>query len=103
MTKEEVIIRNTSTPTLLKELEELLELALVEEWESIQTLEDVFEDTFNKADTIKEWKPFRTPCRRVAIALGWFVPMTQEEIDMTVTNRGSVWDFKFDGVPYKTS
>jgi len=99
--QREYIIRKNASPALLEEIEGLLEMAIMEKWESVETLEDAFEDTSEKADTIPEWKALRTPCRKVEIALGRYVPMSQSEIGRTQVTSGTKWAFKLGGVAYR--
>ena len=101
MKKIDHIIRSTASRPLLGEVEDLLEMAVSEEWESIQTLEDAFDVISEKADNIEEWRPFRTSCRKVEIALGRYIPMSEDEILRTQVSHGTKWDFKLDGVAYK--
>ena len=79
MTQEQ-IIRKHSSPSLLQEVESLLDEALTGEWESITDFNEAFAWIDEKADTTDEWSYLRTPRRKVGIALGYFVPMTPEEV-----------------------
>lgn len=98
---EEQIIREHSTPALIQEIEALYEVAKAEEWESIKTFEDAFREVSDRADTCKSWKSLLTPARKVHIALGEYVEMTQHEIETTVCSRGKPWAFKLNGKAYQ--
>ena len=99
----EKVIRDTASPKLLEEISDLHELATTEEWEGIQTFYDAFREISDRADTCEEWREFRTPTRRVHIALGEYVAMSQEDIDNTQVFPASAkkWAFKLGGVAYQ--
>ena len=100
MTKEQ-IIRKHSSPSLLQEVESLFDEAITGEWESITDFTEAFAWIDEKADTTDEWSYLRTPCRKVGIALGYYVPMTPEEVASSMTTARFPWDFKLGGVPYQ--
>ena len=98
--EKDEMIRATASPALLEEVEEIFDMAIREEWESVTTFGDAFDHVSDLSDQ-DEWRHLRTACRRVHIALGQYVAMTQQEIDNTVTNWGTVWAFKLGGVAYQ--
>lgn len=103
MTTED-IIRKHSTPELLEEINDLYELAVWEKFESIKTFEDAFREISDRADRLEPgWEKLRTPTRRVHIALGEYVEMTQFEIENTMRFGGNrkPWDFKLGGKAYQ--
>ena len=40
-------------------------------------------------------------CKMILVELGFYVPMSQKDIDNTYVTRGTVWDFKLKGIPYQ--
>ena len=57
---------------------------------------DAMEFGENNQDTALE-----KMCKLILIELGYYVPMSQTEIDNTYVTRGKAWNFKLKGVPYK--
>ncbi len=100
MDSKETLIRAHASPALIKEIEYLLDEAITGEWESITNFTEAFERIEEKADTTDEWSYLRTPCRKVGIALGYYVPMTPEQVASTVTTARYPWAFKLGGIPY---
>ena len=100
LSEKENIIRKTASRALLEEIEQLLDMALCGEWESVTNLVEAFYDTSDKADSYLEWKYLLKPSRKVHIALGEYVPMTPEQVAKTFSTNGNAWDFKLNKIPY---
>jgi hypothetical protein len=101
--KQIEIIKKHSSPTLWEEVRDHSQMSIDEEWEQPYTIPQSFDWILDLAEAEPNWRSLKTPARKVAIALGIYVPMTQEEIEMTITTRGTVWDFKLGGVAYQFS
>lgn len=99
MKTREQIIRESAPKKVLEEIEAIFETATIEEWESIQNFEEAFDHLYNLADEGNF--PYRADFRRIAIALGDYQEMTQEEIDSSVCLGCKPWDFKLGGKAYK--
>ena len=100
MDSKETLIRAHASPALLEEIESLLDEAISGEWESLTDFTEAFEWIEEKADTTSEWSYLRTPCRKVGIALGYYIPMTPEQVASTMTTARYPWAFKLGGTPY---
>ena len=62
--EKDEMIRATASPALLEEVEEIFDMAIREEWESVTTFGDAFDHVSDLSDQ-DEWRHLRTPCRRV--------------------------------------
>ena len=104
MTKKEIIktIKKHSTPEMWSRIIDLHETSIKEEWDEPYSIKDSFDHIDDQSDEHGH-KHLQTPCRKVNIALGVYVPMTQEQIDNTVVSHGKKWDFKLGGVAYRFS
>jgi len=104
MTEKEIIktIKKHSTPEMWSRIIDLHETSIKEEWDEPYSIKDSFDHIDDQSDEHGH-KHLQTPCRKVNIALGVYVPMTQEQIDNTVVSHGKKWDFKLGGVAYRFS
>jgi hypothetical protein len=100
MKTTEQIIRDSASPMLLQEVDDYLEMAIEEQWESVTCLEDAFREISDRSDQ-DGWENFVKPVRKVHIALGEYVPISEEDIAMTWCSSGKAWDFKMDGIKYR--
>ncbi len=58
-----------------------------------------FVDAFVQAEDLND-RPLVIACRKALIEVGWYVPMTEWDLKNSKTTRGTVWEFKLNGVPY---
>ena len=93
------IIKKNSTTKLWTEIINLHQESINACWDEPYSIKDCFDHLDDQSDGMS-YKHLQTPCRRVNIALGVYVPMSQEQIDNTVVSHGKKWDFKLDGVAY---
>jgi len=98
----ETIIQTNSTDKLWREIVELRETSINEDWNEPYSIAESFDHLDHMSDE-PHYQYLRTPCRKVNIALGVYVPMTQEQIDNTNVSHGKKWCFKLGGVAYQFS
>lgn len=60
---------------------------------------DAFDDVTRFAENNRDNNLLKM-CRKIEIAVGQCVPMSQKDIDNTVVTSGTPWDFKLNGIPY---
>ena len=104
MTEKEIIktIKKHSTQKLWSEIIDFHEKSINEKWEEPYSIKDSF-DYMDDLSYEPGYKHLQTPCRKVNIALGVYVPMTQEQIESTFVSHGKKWDFKLGGLAYRFS
>lgn len=88
-------ISSSSHKLLRQEIHDLIDG--IDTWDDI----DAFLHIQDLSETEDGWKAFKIPCRKVLIDAGFYVPMTQEEIDSCWVSGGTVWDFKMQHVAYQ--
>jgi dimeric dUTPase (all-alpha-NTP-PPase superfamily) len=71
-----------------------------EEGESPYDLADAFLDAMEFGEDNQDGALVKI-CKLILIELGYYVPMSQKEIENSYVTRGTVWDFKLKGIPYK--
>lgn len=87
-------IGRCTNKALTEEIQTMMDDAGETELEAFLLIDDL-------ADTSIEWARYRAACRSVLIDAGYYRPMSQEDIDSTLTSRGYPWDFKMKGIAYQ--
>ena len=103
MNQKEIIeiIKTHASKELWKEV--LDHNYMSQDWDEPYTLTESFDYVSELAECGDLWKHLKTPARKVQIALGEYVPMTEEQIENTYVSHGKKWDFKLGGIAYKFS
>ena len=103
MNEKEIIeiIKTHASKELLQEVLDHNEMS--QDWEEPYALTESFDYISNLADSEESWKHLKTPARKVQIALGEYVAMTEEDIENTWRSDGKKWDFKLGGIAYSFS
>ena len=103
MNEKEIIeiIKTHASKELLQEVLDHNEMS--QDWEEPYALAESFDYIADLAESEGSWKHLKTPARKVQIALGEYVAMTEDEIENTWRSDGKKWDFKLGGIAYSFS
>ena len=94
MNKTEVI-QKAASKRLMDEIDELVRLSELEEWEEPHTVETAF-------DQVDDHEWFPRDVLKVHIALGHYKPITDEKYDSIICSHGKAKSHpKVDGVRYE--
>ena len=102
--KEKEIIEIIKTHASKELWQEVLDHnQMSQDWEEPYPLTESWDYISDLAECEDSWKRFKTPARKVQIALGEYVAMTEDEIENTWVSHGKKWAFKLGGVAYTFS
>lgn len=92
---QEEIIQKTASKRLLEEINELVEMSVLEEWEEPHTIKTAF-------DQVDDHEWFPRDVLKVHIALGNYKPMTDAEYESIACSHGQARSHpKVDGVRHE--
>ena len=106
MTNRERLIARLTTQSIPSKLKVELDYYMSvdrdppEEGELPYDMANAFLDAMDFAEDNQD-KQLEHMCESILIELGYYIPMSQADINNTYVTRGKVWDFKLSGIPYK--
>lgn len=100
--EKEIIIQKTASKTLWKEVVDHSDMSIQEEWECPYNRTESFYWIAELTECAPEWKSLKRAVMKVHIALGDFVPISQEDYDNVYSSGDKRRDYpKFEGVRYQ--
>ena len=99
MTRDEMnkAIRDNAAAELLGEIEHQMSVDRDYPYDEVCAVLD----TEDRAET-NDNRKLENQCRKMLVAIGFYRPMSQEEIDNTFVSSGTRWHFKMNGIAFTT-